>query len=757
MRKLTIKYPAAFLFFLMVFVAIFAYQFQPQPNNHISHYINSKYWEITGIIAERPTYKAPKTRLIISVIRLKNRDGEHAVSGKIRLSVWNDISHYRPGLCIRFVSRIYPFTNYNNPGGFDYKKYMTFHKQIFGNAYPQNNQIHIVNQAPQDGFRQRLNQYIQTTVSQMFTQHTSEQASGLLHAIVLGNRDLLQSQLREAFIATGVSHLLAISGLHMGMIAMTAFIFFRWLFRRSEQLCLYAWSDFCAAIPAFILMTFYLMISGMSPSAQRAFVMITVFLCAQVFSKEQIALNTLCFAGSLILLWDIRSLTDISFQMSFCAVFFIIIGFQRLPEHWKLISNAKSVQYFWQMMICSTLAIMATSPLAMHYFYQTSFMGLITNVFAIPLLGFIVLPFALLSVFFVFIWKSIAIQLIAVSGYACDSLIMMIKTMQAYSQPFELQGHLGLIELFVWYAIVSLFLAKLRSKIKYVLISLFVLIIMMDSAYWTYQRYFHTDLRITVLDVGLGNSALVDLPGGDCIMIDGGGLSSSFDIGQHVVGPYLWRNKIRSLKSLILTHPDQDHLQGLIFLAKHFHVKTAWTNGDDKQTFLFKTWQKTLRDMNIKTIEINAGFQKKLGIVKLKCFNPPEKKYFEDTNNNSLVLQMQFQKKNILFTGDIEHEAESLLCKTYCNDIKSDLLMCPHHGSRSSSSMELIHCVQPEHVVVSASGYNRHHLPNPGILKRYAKADCQIYSTGHHGAIMIAISNKGIEINKTINVFGVKP
>jgi competence protein ComEC len=744
MRELTIKYPAALLFIFMVSVAIFANQLQSHPHDHISHYINATYWEITGIIAERPTYKSPNTRLIIRVTRLKNRECEHSVSGKIRLSVWNDISHYKPGLCIRFVSRIYPFTNFNNPGGFDYKKYMNFHRQIFGNAYPKNNQIHIVNQAPEDGFQQKLYQYTQTKVSQMFTQYTSLQASSLLHAIVLGDRELLNSKLRETFVSTGVSHLLAISGLHMGMIAMTAFLFFRWLFRRSERLCLYGWSDFCAAIPAFILMTAYLIISGMSPSAQRAFVMITVFLCAQVFSKEQIALNTLCFAGSLILLWDIRSLTDISFQMSFCAVFFIIIGFQRLPEHWLLISNAKAVQYFWQMLICSTLAIIATSPLALHYFYQTSFMGLFTNIVAIPLIGFIVLPFALLSVIFVFIWKSIAIQMIAVSGYACDVLIILIKSMKAYSQPFELQGHLGYLELFVWYAIVSLFFVNLKSKIKYVLISIFVLIMMIDIAYWSYQRYFHDDLRITVLDVGLGNSALVDLPGGDCVMVDGGGLSSSFDIGQHVVAPYLWRNKIISLKTLILTHPDQDHLQGLIFLAKHFHVKTAWTNGDDKQTYLFKTWQKTLKDMHIKTIQIRAGFQKNFGLVNLKCFNPPVEYYFEDTNNNSLVFQLQYQQKTILFTGDIEHEAESLLCKTYCNDLKSDLLMCPHHGSRSSSSMEWIHCVQPAHVVVSASGYNRHHLPDAGILKRYTNTGSQLFSTGRDGAIMIAISKKGL-------------
>ena len=638
----------------MVIVAMVAYHFPIQQGNHISKYINSTYWEITGTIDERPIYQSFKTRLIINATRLKNRKEVHVVSGKIRLSIYNnDISHYKPGWSIRFVSKIYPFTNFNNPGGFNYNKYMTFHQQIYGNAYAKDNKIVILDQSAEDSFKQRLKHYIQTTVSQMFMHHTSKTASGLLHAIVLGNRDFLSEKISVEFVSTGLSHILAISGLHMGMIALTAFVFFKWLFRRSETLCLYGWSDLCAAIPTFFMVTAYLMISGMSPSAQRAFIMITVFLCAQIFSKEQIALNTLCFAGSLILIMDVRSLTDISFQMSFCAVFFIIIGFQRLPERWMLLRSSKPVQYFWQMVLCSSLAIIATSPLALHYFYHTSFMGLFTNFFAIPLVGFFVLPLALLSVLFVFIWEALAVQMISLSGYACDILIMIIKNIDAYSQIFNCDGHLSTLELLVWYTIIIMLLIKVRPKIKYVLISIALLIMMIDGIFWTYQRYFHKDLRITVLDVGLGNSALVDLPGGDCIMVDGGGLSSSFDIGKHVVAPYLLRNKINSLETLILTHPDQDHLQGLIYLARHFHVKTAWTNGDNKQTFLFDTWKSTIKDMNIKTIQISDGVQKNLGKVKIIFFNPPSQNAFEDTNNNSLVFQMQYKKKTILFTGDI--------------------------------------------------------------------------------------------------------
>ena len=752
MRTLIIKYPAALLFLLMMIAAIFVYYMPPQQSNHISQYINSKYWEITGVIAEPPKYNAPKTRLIIRVTELKNKNTSHNVSGKIRLSVWNDVSHYRPGWRIRFISKIYPFSNFNNPGGFNYKKYMTFHRQIFGNAYPKDNRIEILNQSPTLNFKQKIQQQVQSRISQIFIHHTSPQASGFLHTIILGNRDFLQNQTKESFAATGISHLMAISGLHMGLIAMTAFLLFKWLFRRSEKLCLHGWSDYCAVIPTFIMMTVYFMISGMSPSAQRAFIMITVFLCAQIFSKEQIALNTLCLAGSLILIWDVRSLTNISFQMSFSAVFFIIIGFQRLPEYWMFLKSSRFVQYFWQMIICSTLAIIATSPLALHFFYHTSFMGLITNIFAIPLTGFIILPLALLSVFFVFIWEVLAVQMISLSGYACDTLIMMTNYICDYSQIFECYGHLNNLELFVWYSLIILFLIRLRPKIKYHLISFIVLILMIDGAYWTYQRYFHKDLRITVLDVGLGNSALVDFPGGECVMVDGGGLSSSFDIGKHLVAPYLWRNKICSLKTLILTHPDQDHLQGLIYLARHFKVKTAWTNGDDKQTFLFETWKSTLKDMKIKTIQISAGCQKKWGKIKIIFFNPPPQNTFEDTNNNSLVFQMQYHQHTILFTGDIEHEAESLLCNKYCTDLQSDLLMCPHHGSQSSSTREFIECVQPKRVVVSASGYNRHHLPNKGVLKRYVKAGCTVYSTGRDGAITTVFSEKGIRVHTMRNI-----
>ncbi|ETR65678.1 MAG: hypothetical protein OMM_13880, partial [Candidatus Magnetoglobus multicellularis str. Araruama] len=237
--------------------------------NHISNYINQGYWEITGSIVAPPEYISHKTRLIIRVSRLKNKTRDHCVSGKIRLSVRDDVSHYQQGWRIRFVSRIYPFSNFNNPGRFDYKKYMNYHQNIYGNVYIKKNQIEILDQLPEMSMIQKTIQHVQITVSQLLEKNTSSQASGFLHAISLGNRHFLDENIKEIFISTGVSHLMAISGLHMGMIAMTSFLLFRWLFRRSKIMCLYGWSDCCAAIPSFIMLA-YFVISGMSPSAQRA-------------------------------------------------------------------------------------------------------------------------------------------------------------------------------------------------------------------------------------------------------------------------------------------------------------------------------------------------------------------------------------------------------------------------------------------------------------------------------------------------------
>ncbi|MBF0451892.1 MAG: DNA internalization-related competence protein ComEC/Rec2 [Candidatus Magnetomorum sp.] len=756
--ELNTKYPSGICFFFMIIIAVVVNQKSGDfPPDHISHYIDTHVWQISGSIIHHPEYQFNKTRLRVNVYHVADQESGHDIYGTLKVSIWGNYSHLKKGMHIRFRSTINDFKNFKNPGGFDYKHYMNFQEKIDAHAYAQKNSIEILNPDapilinPIENITEKIFQ----TVSQLITDSSSKKASGFLHAILLGDRNYLQDTISTVFIATGTVHLLAISGLHMGMIAMTAFLCFRWLFRRSEMICLYGWSDICATLPAFILMVVYFFISGMSPSSQRAFIMISVFLASHIFSREGHPLNTLCFAGGIILLWDTRSLYSISFQMSFCAVLIILLGSSKFSNLKGSINQYALIRYLWNMLLCSILGIIATSPLALHYFYHTSFMGIFTNFLAVPIVGFCILPLSMISILTLFFWPSLALKIMMISGFASDLLIDGLIGVSHYSGPFEIYCHLNFFELFCWYSLVFLCFVGYQSYFKYAW-AVIVLIIFVDALYWTHHRFFQDTVRVTLLDVGIGNAAVVELPGGKCIMIDGGGLAGSFDIGKHVVAPYLWQNKIKTVDTLILTHPDRDHLQGLIFVAQHFNVQSIWSNGDRKNSSLYKKWLDIIETKKIHPIQMHANSEQVMNNVRFRFFNPPasersSKSFFKETNNNSLVIQMQYQGNTFLFPGDIEQEAEAVIVQSFCDTLKSDLLLCPHHGSRTSSTQALINCVQPDLVFISSGKHYKHHLPHPSVIHRYVNTGCQIHRTDQDGAMIIILSEKGYQLKKFIS------
>jgi competence protein ComEC len=281
-----------------------------------------------------------------------------------------------------------------------------------------------------------------------------------------------------------------------------------------------------------------------------------------------------------------------------------------------------------------------------------------------------------------------------------------------------------------------------------------VLVAAVDATYWLKKRFFHQDLRVTYLDVGQGCAALLEIPGGTCLLVDGGGFfHNRFDVGARVVAPFLWKKKIGRVETLVLSHPHPDHLNGLLFIAKHFHVKEVWFSGEKSRMY---TYISLLNALKKKGISITAsGFgtpPKKMGGVRFEFLYPPP--YFQkpkasqrwrSTNNNSLVLKVTMGKKSFLFPGDIEREAENELVQLAKGQLDSSVLLAPHHGSKSSSTIGLLDSIKPEVVVFSAGWGNIYHFPHDTVLRRYKKRDCQIYQTNKHGAVTITTNGNSLD------------
>ena len=343
----------------------------------------------------------------------------------------------------------------------------------------------------------------------------------------------------------------------------------------------------------------------------------------------------------------------------------------------------------------SASAILGTLPIALYYFNQVSLIGILTNCFMVPMIGFVVVPLGLFSALFLPLSSALAVWFMKGAALV---LAWALELASLFSEwPFAAIKTVTptLIEVGLYYAVVWALLNYRRTRWTKALFVGLVIVFVSDVGYWVRKRYGHPELTMTVLDVGQGSSALLELPGGPCILVDGGGFyDNRFDVGARVVGPFLWKKKIATVDILVLSHPHPDHLNGLLFIARHFHVKEVWMTGEPVNTEPYREFLSILERENIRVLGPKDLVQTRtINGVRFDVLYPPidflERKAREawrTRNNNSLVLKVSFGDVSYLLPGDIEAEAEKELLAMDCDRLKSNVLLVPHHGSKTSST-----------------------------------------------------------------------
>jgi competence protein ComEC len=261
-------------------------------------------------------------------------------------------------------------------------------------------------------------------------------------------------------------------------------------------------------------------------------------------------------------------------------------------------------------------------------------------------------------------------------------------------------------------------------------------------------RHTRDDLRVTFLDVGQGDSALVEGPRGFVALIDGGGrYDDSFDTGARIVEPVLRARGITKLDLVVLSHPHPDHMNGLLRILKRFPVGALWTNGDDGNNPVYRTLMALASEHRVSTpsptelshhglniFPLGPWFDGRIGV-------PPGL----GTNDASLVIRLDYAGHRLLFGGDIgeEGEAELLDRRAARVELVCDVLKVPHHGSRYASSGAFLDAVSPTLAVASAGKYNRFGLPNPAALERYAQRGILVLRTDRDGAVTLTADSSG--------------
>jgi len=684
------------------------------------------------------------------------------LSENIIVTIYNHVPDLTPGQKIRFPARLKPFNNFNNPGRYDYESAMKLKGLTCAAAVSDGRYIFFMG----DGhlpFHRELMEKVQGPIRDFFKQNLSAEANALYRAIILGERQGISKELREPFNQTGLGHVLAVSGLHIGLVAWAAFFLFKWGLSRSYTLPLRIDIKKTAAILTCIPVLLYVFIAGFQVSSQRAMIMVLVFLLSLILGREKEIWSTLALAGLLILAVDPHALFSMSFQLSFSAVIGILwltpAILDKIPVPGKIkqkgVLNHLYTYFIGLIAVCLSATIFLL-PVIIFFFHRIPLVTIPANLMVVPILGLWVIPLGLISAIVLPLSSSAADIFLQMGAWGLNSMMEIIRFWSDLPWCSLWTVTPNPFEMLLYYALIFFVFFFTRGKWAKIGVIVVTVLFLVDAGYWINRVCFNKELRISFMDVGQANAALVEFPGGKKMMIDGGGFSRDhFDVGRMVVAPFLWHSKILKIDYLVLSHPQSDHMNGLRFLAEAFHPKEFWYNGDEVKTPSFLELMHIIDAKKIeKLLPADLTKGKDINGAEIKILHPkpdgqPLYPFESGTglNDNSLVLKISYCGKSFLFPGDLEHQGESVLLSNAADSLKSDVLLSPHHGSKSSSTREFLRTVQPSICVISSGKNNFFGFPHQQTLQRVRDMGCKVIRIDQAGAVRFSVGPELFEVS----------
>ncbi len=700
---------------------------------------------IEGLIASSPESVKGNTRMRVEAKRLHKDGGWRSASGLILLTVKGEAGLKR-GDYVRFISTLRAPSDFGNPGERSRKERLGF-ESIFFTGFVKDGRL--ITRLNEDNGRvfdiDSIRGYIRD-----FIDGSGLRYNGPLKSLVISDAGTLSPDLWEAFRKTGTAHILSISGLHVGIVALFFYKIFFFALRRSERLTLAVNIRKAAIAMTVIPVVVYGLLAGFPVPTQRAVIMVIAFVAAFVLDRGRDYFNTLALAALVILALYPYSIWDVSFQLSFAAVFFILL----VAQAWKKetdkdedpVQDGGFLRRVWEkrikplksVLLVTLAAGIGTAPILAYHFNMVSFTGLLANLVAVPLSSAII-PLLLVSVVLSPLWAGLAKALLVVSDVLFSLLVWVIKFFSALPYSSIRVAAPTILEVILYYGLVITLVNARRRRVYAYAAAVLLLAIFADWGYWGYYAGRGGPLRAAFISVGQGESELIEFPGGKTMLIDGGGMyGTDFDVGESVVAPFLWSRRVRKIDYMVLSHPQLDHMGGLKFIAGNFNVGEFWWNGDGD----LKELGRILEKKKVKIRELSSPFVFDIEGVTVEVLHP-EKGMRLPPNDMSLVLRLKYGDFSLLLTGDITAEAESILSKKAA---RASVLKAPHHGSRYSSTEGFLAVVRPEAVIISAGRGNQFGFPHEEALARYMTSGAKVFRTDTQGAIMLESDGKGYDV-----------
>lgn len=747
------------------------------------------YTDAAGTVAENPEYRGERTRLVVKANKILSGGEWRGTEGLILLSVEGRVEWVRRGDTVRFLAKLKETSNFGNPGGFDYKWHLSF-KGIYVTGYVKDKRFVVKTgdggggegggggvgwgmrlSRSVDGVRASINNLIDSTGAEF---------RGPLKALITGERGEIDKGLNEAFVKTGTSHILSISGLHVGMVAFSVYFLVFFIIRRSERLLLALNARKAAAILTLVPVLFYGLISGFQVSTERAVIMAALFTITVFLDRGRDYYNVVSLAALAILIAKPYALWDVSFQLTFAAVFSLLFFTPRLKDLLKAGGGEEGEeekkggaggggggmarrlagrlkQWAVLAIITTVSATIGVSPILAFHFNRVSLTGVLANIVAVPLTNLIV-PLLLAASALLPLSYTLSQYLVNVSDLLFNAMAFFVEAFARLPYSSVLVAKPTPLEIALFYGL-AVSVVSIRKAVGYrLMVPAIMALYALDLGYWSLSPSLDRDLKVTFVSVGQGDSALVEFPGGKTMLIDGGGFyGTDFDSGKDVLAPFLLYKKIKTIDYMVLSHAQRDHMEGFRYIVRNFRVREFWWNGMGGGAFRpgsrtglagggdagLKGLMEALKDKGVvvKTVDSSSDMKDINGVRAEIVYPDSGVKKGLPLNDTSVVMRLSYGGRSFLFTGDIGSVPEKEISG---RDVRADVLKAPHHGSRNSSSAVFLSKVRPSLVVVSAGRGNSFGFPHEETLKRYKEAGIRVLRTDLQGAVTIETDGEGM-------------
>lgn len=633
----------------------------------------------------------------------------------VQVSIYEEL-HLQPGQRWQWLLRLRRPHGFVNPGGFDYEAWL-LQQGIAATGYVRSSSHnHLLAEPAGRPWFQRLRYSLAMQLQPEAGQVLLHAA--LIKALALGlHQDIADEHWRQ-FTQLGLNHLVVISGLHIALVAGGLYRLGRVLARCSPTLLLTLTAPRVAAACALAGAWFYAGLAGFSLPVLRALVMAVVFFSGTLLQRQTSAWTSLQLALLLVLLLDPLAPQSPGFWLSFVAVAVLLkLGQSEHSGRWQQALQAIRLQF---------LLCIGMLPVMLVFFQQGSVLAPLVNLPAIPWVGLLVVPLCLLGLALQYLWPAAGNLLLRLADFLLDCFMRAVDAMlQLWPDslltlpPLSLPLMAGLVG-----AALCLLLGR-NARWRSGGLALLPLLLL-----WPSPRLQYGELQVAVLDVGQGLAVLLRTRSQNILYDSGPRYSARFDAGEDVLLPALRRMGVRKLDTVIISHSDADHAGGLAAILQAYPAARYFSS----QPGIFdaalhagscrpQAWR-------------NDGFTFRL--------LHPDAAHYND-NDGSCVLHISGAGGSVLLPGDISRRIERQLLQHH-PDLRAEVLVAPHHGSKTSSSAAFLRTLQPQVVIFSAGYLNRFGHPAAEVRDRYAGAGIQAFTTADTGAVLVRMGERSNDL-----------